>query len=296
VLLQKFDAVARWQHGIITRKQSLQIATDHQIESLLRRNLIETIRRGVYRMQGSPDSWEQRLAAVVLSHERYVASHYSAARLHALGNHWQRDVLEVSTHQSRRHSLTDVIVHKAPLSVEHIAVVKGIRTTTIARTLVDLAATSPAAAIERAFDHALSMRLIVVKDVEDVLDAVARPGRPNIAIAERMVAARQEHLSHSDLERKAFTWIAAAGLPAPEAQFPVPTRHCPYDIDLAYPDAKVAIECGGFTFHGNRTAYDRDAQRNSALAALGWRLLAVTTRTREHDFIADLRIALRTAA
>lgn len=44
-------------------------------------------------------------------------------------------------------------------------------------------------------------------------------------------------------------------------------------LDAAYPEARVAIELDGAAFHGSRAARERDLQRDSALAALGWVVL-----------------------
>jgi very-short-patch-repair endonuclease len=291
--LQQLGDVAEKQYGLITRSQMLEFFTEHQLRDILRRRLVEPVRLGVYRMHGSPNSWHQRLLAILLSSPHYVVSHRAAARLHDLGNHWQAEILEVSTHQHGRHSLKDVEVHKAPLPLHHTTVVDGIRVTTIARTLVDLAATSHPAAVARALDHALRLHLVRLDHLDAVLSEIARPGLPRIGKIRKLLAARREHLTHSDLERDVLKWIRKAGLTAPVAQHPVPTEICTYHLDLAYPDAMVGIEADGFSVHANRSAFDDDARRNSAIAAAGWRILPVTTRTRETDFIRDLRQSLR---
>jgi hypothetical protein len=44
-------------------------------------------------------------------------------------------------------------------------------------------------------------------------------------------------------------------------------------LDVAYPEARVAIELDGAAFHGSRVARERDLRRDTALAALGWVVL-----------------------
>lgn len=45
------------------------------------------------------------------------------------------------------------------------------------------------------------------------------------------------------------------------------------ELDVAWPDAQVAVELDGAAFHGSREARERDLRRDSALAALGWLVL-----------------------
>jgi very-short-patch-repair endonuclease len=44
-------------------------------------------------------------------------------------------------------------------------------------------------------------------------------------------------------------------------------------LDVAYIEAKVAVELDGAAFHGSRSARERDTRRDSALAAQGWVVL-----------------------
>ncbi|WP_255362388.1 endonuclease domain-containing protein [Blastococcus aurantiacus] len=45
------------------------------------------------------------------------------------------------------------------------------------------------------------------------------------------------------------------------------------ELDVAWPDAQVAVELDGAAFHGSREARERDLRRDSALAAVGWVVL-----------------------
>lgn len=45
------------------------------------------------------------------------------------------------------------------------------------------------------------------------------------------------------------------------------------ELDVAWPEALVAVELDGAAFHGSREARERDLRRDSALAALGWVVL-----------------------
>jgi very-short-patch-repair endonuclease len=47
-------------------------------------------------------------------------------------------------------------------------------------------------------------------------------------------------------------------------------------VDLAYPDARLAIEVDGHAFHSSRRDWQRDRHRQNALIRLGWRVYRVT--------------------
>lgn len=82
------DAVgklAEGQHGVVLRSQVRELGvTPDAIQHRLDAGRWELVRAGVYRLPGSPRSWEQQLLAVVLgAGAGAVASHRTAAALWA---------------------------------------------------------------------------------------------------------------------------------------------------------------------------------------------------------------------
>ena len=53
--------------------------------------------------------------------------------------------------------------------------------------------------------------------------------------------------------------------------------------DFAYPDNKLAIEAVSYRWHSGRSAWARDQKRGNAIAALGWRTIAVTWEDLSED-------------
>lgn len=47
-------------------------------------------------------------------------------------------------------------------------------------------------------------------------------------------------------------------------------------VDLAYPDARVAVEVDGYRWHAGRQRWAHDLARRNRITALGWRMLHVT--------------------
>lgn len=106
--------------------------------------------------------------------------------------------------------------------------------------------------------------------------------------------------TESDAERGFATLIRWAGLPEPEreVQFAPPRK---WRWDFAYPDRKLAIEIEGGAFvagrHVQGATFERDCEKHSVAAVLGWRLIRVTPRhIEEGKAIEWLKAALENPA
>ncbi len=65
--------------------------------------------------------------------------------------------------------------------------------------------------------------------------------------------------------------IRARGLPEPARQFVVYHRGRKLGtVDLAYPDARIAIEYDSDEFHTGRVATSRDSERRHRMIVAGW--------------------------
>ncbi len=81
----------------------------------------------------------------------------------------------------------------------------------------------------------------------------------------------------SELERSFLRLVRASGHPEPRAQHTVILgRHRTARIDFAFVEHKIAVELDGYGFHEGRSAWERDLERQSRLAALGWTVLRFT--------------------
>jgi predicted transcriptional regulator of viral defense system len=184
------DALARAQHGLITRAQ-LNLSTSlWEIESRLRRGLLLGVRPGVYRWPGVPQTWPQEVLAVCLSYGgATVASHRSAARLWALeGVPAQR--LEVTIHASRSGRMSGVVSHRGLLAVSDMTQRLQVPATTIERTLIDLSSVVSDATLERAVDDALRQGHTTVMDLDRRLQAMPHGGSRRLRALRRLVAER----------------------------------------------------------------------------------------------------------
>jgi very-short-patch-repair endonuclease len=86
--------------------------------------------------------------------------------------------------------------------------------------------------------------------------------------------------------------IKRAGLCQPKQRFRVRVQGRTYELDLAWPEAAIAIEFDGWEVHGTSvTAFHRDRERWRALQRAGWTVYHVTSRKPESEILAIASLA-----
>ena len=259
---------------------------------------------GVYRIAGAPDSWESRLlAACWAGGARAVASHRSAAAL------WQlpgadREVIEVMCPRWRRARHPGLVVHESTmLSTWDTATVTGIPCTSIERTILDMCGRGGPAFADLLIDSALRRRLTTMARLVRARDRLAKRGRRGGARFREALERRDPGaaLPESEPERMLARYLVAQGLPVPTLQHEVrsPEGRFVARVDLAYPDAQVAIEYDSYQEHTGVVALDRDSARRNALVSIGWSVVTATPpdlRNRAHRLSRDVAALLARAA
>jgi very-short-patch-repair endonuclease len=155
---------------------------------------------------------------------------------------------------------------------------QGIPVTTVTRTLIDVAASVSQESLELAVEDALRRRLTTEAMLRKSLGEEGGKGRPGSrALTALLDVRRGAHATDSSLEVRVLRALRGAGLPEPARQFWVAdATGRRYRLDLAYPDAMLAIEVDGYRWHSGRAAWSRDAARRNAVAGLGWTVLNAT--------------------
>jgi predicted transcriptional regulator of viral defense system len=172
--------LAERQHALLSNRQLRERGySDDAIWHWRRTGVVENMTEGVYRVPGSPRTWEQRLCAMVLaSGPVAAASHRSAAALLGIPGFDRRGLVEVITPRPRHHRERLAVVHRwRVLPPEHITTVDGIACTRVPRTLVDLAGVLQPARTERAVDNCLAMRIVTIDALRAAFDQLAQRGR-----------------------------------------------------------------------------------------------------------------------
>jgi very-short-patch-repair endonuclease len=262
--------LAARQHGVVARAQLLALGlTARAIDGRLARGWLHPVHRGVFAV-GVPARAREALwmAAVLSAGEGAVLSHRSAAALWGLRPDGRRAEVSVP---GRRRPRAGVRLYESPLPADEVTVRDGIAVTTVARTLLDLAAVVPAAHVERAINEAEYRRL---GDAAGVAVLLARHPRRRGAPALRAIADVGARRTRSDLEAAFLALVDAERLPRPGVNALVEGFEC----DAVWRGARLIVELDGHAAHGTREAFERDRARDRALTAAGWRVLRMTAR------------------
>ena len=262
--------------GVISRRDLMSLGfTARMIEGRVRRGQWSIVRRGVYRLAESGDR-RDLLRTVLAAWPGAVVSHESAAEVHGFPD-ITAGRLTLSHHSRTTHRFAGVQVHRThDLDGWHVTEVDGVRLTTVARTVVDLAAVRPLAVIGRSVDRLISDGKLELLEVEAVVEAVARRGKPGIKTMRKVLEVRSgPDRTASVLERKGRALIRSAGLPTPDSEYPIPWT-LDRRFDEAYPVCKVAIEWDSRRYHGQLASFEADRARDRDAAINGWRILRFT--------------------
>jgi very-short-patch-repair endonuclease len=157
--------------------------------------------------------------------------------------------------------------------------VAGIATTSPSRTLLDLASVVSPDALQLAVEDALRRGLTSLARLRWCLSTQGGHGRPGTATLRRIVCDYEtlKRPTDSGFEARLHQVLSRGGLPVPERQHEIRHRgKVVARVDFAYPRSKLAIEAVSFRWHSGRSAWARDQNRGNAVAALGWRTIAVT--------------------
>lgn len=267
--------LAARQHGCVSRAQAIRCGLSADaVGRRCRSRRWARLLPGVYSVRGAPQTPEQRqLAAYLWAGEGAALSHGTAAWCWRFPDATP-GIPEIS-HGGNRRGRSDVVVHRVSLDDGDATMLDGVRVTTPARTLVDLAARLRSGAFDAAFHYCLHRRLTTVRAVEAI--AARRAGRPGAAIVrDALDAYSGGRPAGSPLEARVARLLRHSGLPAPRRQHPVRAGERVRRLDFAWPQHLVALEVDGYRWHSSRGAWESDRARTSELRRAGWTVVTAT--------------------
>jgi very-short-patch-repair endonuclease len=271
-------ALAERQHGVVARRQLLALGlTPTMVLHRIRSGPLVLLHRGVYAVGHRRLRREGFLmAATMAAGDGAVLSHRDAAWMHDL---WrgERATVEVTTagRPSRHPNLR--IYPRRPLAPEDLTVVDGIPTTSVARTLVDLADVLPPHQLTKVLSEAERLHTFDGRAIEAAYERTwgrngCGPAALRAALDElRRVGAR---LTRSELEERFVALVDAAHLPRPRLNAHVEGM----EVDALWPDRRLVVELDGYAFHHHRAAWQRDHEKTNALKDLGYDVRRFTHR------------------
>ena len=143
--------------------------------------------------------------------------------------------------------------------------------TTVARTLLDVAAELTPPRLARTVEQTEIRRLFDLAAVERTI--ALNPKHRGVA---RLRAAielyRPDELKRSDLEHAFLALCHAHGLPRPLVNHIVEGK----EVDFFWPKHRLIVETDGAGTHLTHAAFHRDRARDARLLALGYRVLRFT--------------------
>lgn len=277
------DAVARRQHGLVTRRQLEQLGyRADAIRWLLRSGRLNPVRRGAYRLCGIAPSWQlSALAALMAAGEGAVLSHRSAGILWGLVERFDAGPLHLTVPGQCR--LDGVVAHRSALNPGEVTRRDMIPVTRVERTLLDLSGL-PGVRPElgRLVDEALRRGLTSPGRLLAALETHGGPGRRLLCHFRAALADRGLGYDPgaNDWEQQMDRMWDRMGLPPARRQYRVRVSGGrSYRPDRTIVDARIAVDWNGYGPHGTRSRFDYDSDRRARLTAAGWLPLDFTSRS-----------------
>ena len=273
--------IAARQHGVISWLQLLDVGLrPGAIAHRCRTGLLHRLYRGVFAVGYRPLTREgQWMAAVLAYGRRGVLSHTSALALWDLRPSNAR-LIDVTV--GTRNGLagrTGVRLHRCgTLTPEETTTHRSIRITSVARTLLDVAAALQPHALARAVERAEILELFDLRAIDRTLELHPRhTGARKLAAA--VARFREDDITRSDLEAMVLGLCEANGLPRPLV------NHIVHDeeVDFLWPARRLIAEADGRRTHLTRAAFERDRAKDAKLTIAGYRVVRFTYRQILHD-------------
>jgi hypothetical protein len=278
---------AEAQLGLVTRAQvTAASATASWLRTQIRVGSLRQLEADVFVLtdsfEGVEPPWHvEALAACLQRGPDARLGFATAARIWGLaeGQNATSDPLHVVVPVGQGCRNTNrVQVHRTKrLTTQDVAVFGYLPVTTVARTLLDLAASLTSTQVERAVDDALVRELTTVPLLTGALRRNAHRGCTGSTALRAALALWNVGAVESHAEAEVLRWLLAAGVPEPVRQLEITTADGKrLRVDFAWVAARVVLEVDGFAHHHGPRKLSADHERRSFLASQGWHVLTTT--------------------
>lgn len=246
------------------------------IEHMLATGRLHSVHVGVYLVgHTAPAPHARHMAALLAAGPGAFLSHSTAALVLGLLPRSEGPI-ELTVPRSPMVRRPGLRVHRRAggLDRSELLTRDGLRLTTAARTLLDLAPRLDDRALRWAIEEARVRALATASDVVSVV--TLNRGRRGVARLRSAVddVAGSPTVTRSEAERRLIDLVRDARLPQPRANVTV----AGWSVDLHWPEQRVVAEVDGFAYHGGRTAFERDRRKDAALQAAGQRVVRLSWR------------------
>jgi very-short-patch-repair endonuclease len=269
------------QFGVVERGQLLELGfTPARIHHLIETGHLTPIHRGVYAVGHTSISTQGQMLGAVLA-----VGGISAVSRRSAANHlglWRFPFGEsdVTLAGTGGRKLQGINIHRSrSFGPGHLFDYEGVPTTSVAWTLIDLAATIGKPALGHCFDVADRKDLIDYDELAYLLRKGS--GRPGVATVRSLanLDRTQTRRTRSTLELDFLAFCRAKDIPEPLINYVLGG----FEVDACWPDSGVVVELDSWEWHGNRESFERDRAKACDLEAAGLRVVAVTSRRLKRD-------------
>jgi len=223
------------------------------------------------------------MSATIACGPRAVLSHRSAAALWKLRSD-SRNRIDVTAPGRRGRSPAGIDAHRdGSLRPVDRAEVRGIPCTSVARTLLDLAAVVSPRQLRNAVTQAEVERIF---DLAAVRELIKRSGRRRGVARLRQAIAEhdpRDERARGELERMFLAFCRQAGLPLPGVNVPLVVDGVQVEADFLWRDARLIVESDDRYSHLTVTAFEKDRRRDQRLKLAGWDVVRCTWRQVRDD-------------
>lgn len=292
------NEIAARQHGVFALDQ-VPDATESEIRTRSKTARWKRINRRVLLVEGSPDTWEQRLwVKLCTAGAGAVVGSRAAAALHGARGMRRThiDVIQPAATVPNLKAPTSRWSNNVP--PWHVTVIEGFPVTTMERTIFDLAGLTtparrrrggayvPADLVERTLDNAITDGLVSIRSLTMVFLSLAGRGRPGTRLMRELLEVRGDGfvVTESVLEDRFVALVAEFGLPEPKRQVQVGSDGTWIGrIDFLFDAQRLVVETDGRRYHSGRIATQQDHRRDLELLAAGWQILRIDWWQLEND-------------
>jgi hypothetical protein len=259
------------QGGHVTYGQLIALGLGRgAIDVRVRRGALIPVYRGIYAVGHLPTTPIDRAKGALLAAGPAAAlSHYSAAALWQITHRWPDDIEVVVP---TRHRPTGLKVHRSTklLGIDVVRF-QGVRATSRARTLLDLAPALTDQQLLRAVNGQRVNFRLRLESLHDVLERF--PRHPGAARLLAIVESAPAQPYRSPWESEWPPYAERHGFP----DYVMNEIVGGVRVDILFVAERVIVELDGWETHGTRPAFaaDRD-RRNALLAETGFPLYAMT--------------------
>lgn len=270
--LVRCEKLAATQAGIISGRQAIERGLSWRgISNLVASGQWAREHPEVFRCAAHPKTWwSQVVAALLWAGPFAVISHRTAATL------WQLDgvaagPIEVSVASGQ--STAGVKSYRVKSAPPYCSV-RGIRATTIERTLLDLCACATPRVAGLAMDDALRRGLTTLPRLWTELSNEQRPGRRGIRQFRILLEGRDDRDGKMRSRFEAVMRGILKRISTPhEVDYPIVSGNRRRYLDFAYPHLKIGIEAQSIRWHLGTEKVKADMARHRSLVLDGWLML-----------------------